>query len=345
MRLRRVRLTDGSGPSVAVLDGERWIPLVPALALTGDDAVGAGARDVLALLAGGEAARDAVHTLIVEVAGADLSASFDAAPMLPLQPAALRSFASWKQHWVQGARGLQRRYVPAARPVVDLFERVTRQTFPPFRPGRRFYSEPSFYMGNHLNYLTEGDTLPWPRFCRDLDYELELGAVLAAPLADATPAQAESAIGGFVVLNDLSMRDVQWREYRGGLFGPCGKTKTFANAMSCELASADEVLPRIASLRGEVRVNGELWTDTSTAGMQHSFGELLAEASRGEPLHPGEVISSGTMPNGCGLELDRWLQPGDEIDMRIEAVGRLRNRIGPPGAVARPAAMAEPATA
>ncbi len=331
-----MELRDGSGPCTAVLDEarQRWVPLAPAQARAPDraEALGGGARDVVAFLAGGAAAEQAARALCDQLADEDLTDTFSDRPLLPFAPCALRAFASWERHWIQAARGLQRRYVPAARPVVDLFERATGRPFPPFRPGKLFYREPSFYMGNHLNYLTEGDTLPWPSFCRDLDYELEIGAVLAAPLLDATPAQAEAAIGGFVVLNDLSMRDVQWREHRDGLFGPLGKTKTFANAMSSELVTAEEVLPRITRLRGQVSVNGERWTDTSTDGMQHSFGELIAHASRGEQLHAGELFASGTLPNGCGLELDRWLRPGDRIEMDIEVVGHLSNLVGRPNA-------------
>ncbi len=334
MRLRRVALSDGSGPATAVLDEprQRWVPLAPALAHAPEhaDALGPGARDVVAFLGAGAASAEAARALCERVADVDLTATFVDSPLLPFAPRALRAFASWERHWIDAARGLQRRYVPAARPIVDAFERVSGRPFPAFRPRKLFYTEPSFYMGNHLNYFTDGETLPWPSFCRDLDYELEIGALITSPLLDATPAQAQDAIGGFVVLNDLSMRDVQWREYRQGLFGPLGKTKTFANAMSSELVTADEVLSRIGQLRGQVTVNGERWTDTSTAGMQHSFGALIAHASRGEQMHPGELVASGTLPGGCGLELDRWLRPGDTIEMSIEAVGTLRNTVGSP---------------
>jgi len=335
MRLRRVELAQGAGRSTAILDAERerWVALVPALERHPEHAaaIGDGARDVVAFLAAGPQAREAARELCAALAGEDLGVTHVDRPLLPFAPRALRAFASWERHWVQAARGLQRRYVPAARPVVNLYERLSGRTFPPFRPRRRFYREPAFYMGNHQNFYTDGDVLPWPSLCRDMDYELEFGAVLARPLLNATPAEAEAAVGGFVVLNDLSMRDVQWQEYRGGIFGPLGKTKTFANAMSAELVTADEVLGSISSLRGTVRVNGELWSDTSTDGMQHSLGTLLAYASTGEQLHTGELIASGTLPEGCGLELDRWLRPGDSLELEIQGIGRLRNVVGAQG--------------
>ncbi len=168
-------------------------------------------------------------------------------------------------------------------------------------------------------------------YCRDLDFELEFGAVLARTVTDVTADEGQAAIGGFVVLNDLSARDTQWREYRQGIFGPLGKTRTFASAISAEIVTADEVLPHIEHLRASVRVNGETWSQTSTQGIQHSLGAIVAHASQGEQLHAGELLASGTMPDGCGLELDRWLEPGDLLELEIERIGTVSNRVGQRG--------------
>lgn len=356
MRLRRVELT-GGGRSVAVWDEprERWLPLVPALkraseAAAATDAaapeappiplgetefaaLGAVAEDLVAFLAGGEQARAQARALADRVAVADLSSTFALEPaLLPFAPRSLRGFATSQRHWEQSARGLVRRYLPRALPAVTAFERLTGRTFPPLRPGRLFFEQPSFYFGNHLTCYPDGATLPWPAFCRDLDFELELGAVLAHPLRDAaSEAEAEAAIGGFVVLDDLSARDVQWREHRDGLLGPLGKTKTFATALGAEVVTADELLPRLRALTGTVHVNGELWSRTSTAEQLHSFGAMVAHASAGEQLFAGELLSAGTLPGGCGLELNRWLSPGDALELEIEGVGRLRNAIGARG--------------
>jgi 2-keto-4-pentenoate hydratase/2-oxohepta-3-ene-1,7-dioic acid hydratase in catechol pathway len=81
-----------------------------------------------------------------------------------------------------------------------------------------------------------------------------------------------------------------------------------------------------------VRVNGELWGEDSSAHMHHTFAALIAYASRAQTLYPGEVLGSGTAAGGSGLELDRWLAPGDVVEMEIEGIGVLRNRIGQKGA-------------
>ena len=81
------------------------------------------------------------------------------------------------------------------------------------------------------------------------------------------------------------------------------------------------------SLRGRVKVNGELWAESSTEGMQHSPAAMVAHASKGETLRPGELFSTGTLPGCCGLELGRWIERGDEVAMEIEGVATLSNRI------------------
>ena len=161
-----------------------------------------------------------------------------------------------------------------------------------------------------------------------LDFELELAFVLAQPLADATPEEAEAAVGGWFILNDWSARDVQAEDYRENIFGPVVKSKTFANSIGADVLTADAV-PDWTRMSGRVRVDGELWCEGSTAGPAHSLGAMLAYASAGERLEPGDVVSTGTMPGCCGLELDRWIQPGQTVELEIDGIGTLSNRIDP----------------
>ena len=243
-----------------------------------------------------------------------------------VQPRSLRCFSVYEEHNVGAARTLVKRFWPKpAATAVAGFERVTRRTFPALKPGGSFFSEPSFYVGNHTAVLGDGEELPWPSHTDYLDFELELGFVLDDEVADASASDAQAAIGGFFVVNDWSARDVQAHEYREGMFGPAVKSKSFATGIGSDSV---DVLDRWDSLAATVRVNGEVWSETSTAGAVHSPGELVAFASRGERLGPGDVFAMGTVPRGCGLELDRWLQPGDEVRLEIEGVGSLTNRVG-----------------
>jgi 2-keto-4-pentenoate hydratase/2-oxohepta-3-ene-1,7-dioic acid hydratase in catechol pathway len=175
-----------------------------------------------------------------------------------------------------------------------------------------------------------GATIPWPAWTDRLDHELELAAVIGPrPVRDLTASHARSAIFGWTIWNDMSARDVQARELPIGM-GP-GKAKDWdgSNVLGPCIVTADELDG--ADLRMTVRVNGETWGEASSSAMHHGFGDLIAYASRSQTLYPGEVIGSGTAPGGSGIELDRWLAPGDVLEMEIEGIGVLRNTIGTKG--------------
>jgi 2-keto-4-pentenoate hydratase/2-oxohepta-3-ene-1,7-dioic acid hydratase in catechol pathway len=206
-----------------------------------------------------------------------------------------------------------------------VYEAVTRRTFPKLKPHALWHRQPIYYMGNHLTFAADGSDIAVPPYTRALDYELELGFVLARPLRDAHPATAEAAIGGFVVLNDFSARDVQLSEMRSG-FGP-QKAKHFRSAMSAVVVSADEILPRWRTLTGSVHLNGALVAKCATRDARWALGEVLAHASRGEQLYPGELFGSGTLPGGSGIEHGRLLERGDTIALAIDGIGTVTNRI------------------
>ncbi len=315
-----MRVAGEAGVSVAVereRDGS-WVALAPL-------SEESWARDLVALLAGGAELRGRVEALIEDATPAPLADDV----LLPFEPRSLRAFSIYPAHVEQSARNLVKRFFPTpAAATLKLFERATRRTFPPLKPNAQFFAQPAFYVGNHTAVLADGETMPWPSHTDFLDYELELGFVLAAPVADATPAEGLAAIGGFVLINDWSARDVQADEYRHGIFGPVVKAKTFNNSIGAIVVTADELLQKAAALRGSVRVNGEVWSETSTAGAAHSLGALVARASAGERLAPGDVFATGTVPGGSGLELDRWIQPGDVVELELEGLGTLTNTIG-----------------
>ena len=256
------------------------------------------------------------------------AAPFAAGPgavLLPVQPLSFRDFMLFERHAVDAARGFARRFMPAAFRVAQIYERVTRKTFPPFRPSALWRRQPIYYMGNHLAFVPSGTPVRAPAYSRALDYELELGFVLDLPLFDASPEEAERAIGAFVVLNDFSARDVQLAEMRSG-FGP-QKSKHFLNSMSATAVTAAEILPRLGDIAAHVRINGETVVKTNLRGMRHSLGAALAHVSKSERLFPGELCGTGTLPGGSGVETGRWLQSGDRLELEIDGVGAIEHGI------------------
>lgn len=275
-----------------------------------------GDRDLLAVLADG-----------TPELPADAPAVDPAAAVLPFRPRSMRAFMLWESHVIASSRMLVKHFFPApAWKAVSTFERLTHKTFPKLRPTKGFYDHPTFYMANHTMVVPDGGDMWMPTHTRALDFELELAFVLVRPLADATPAQAREAIGGWFVLNDWSARDVQAEDARHNVFGPVIKSKTFANSIGADVLTAD-ALPDWQRATGRVRVDGEVWCEGSTAGAQHDLGEMLAYASQGECLMPGDAISTGTMPGCCGLELDRWIAPGQTVELEIDGIGTLTNRL------------------
>ncbi|UGU29146.1 fumarylacetoacetate hydrolase family protein [Mycolicibacterium smegmatis] len=301
MKLRRVR--SAAGLRVESLDADgNWVPH--------DDVAPLGGRVFDAEWLAATADRQLQHS----------------PHLLPFQPVSFRDFMLYEQHNIDAARGLIRRFHPGLYRATSAFERLTGRPVPQFKPKPLFYRQPIYYMSNAQTFVPTGTPVPVPDYSQALDFELEIGFVLAAPLFNATPNEATAAIGAFVVLNDFSARDVQRAEMTSG-FGP-QKSKHFASSMSDTAVTADEVLPRIDALTGSVAVNGEIVSTVDSAGMQHSLGEVLAHASRCEPLYPGELFGTGTLPGGSGMETGHWLRPGDTLTLILDDIGRIEHTIG-----------------
>lgn len=187
-----------------------------------------------------------------------------------------------------------------------------------------FAAMPICYKCNVETVIGPDAPLLWPSYTEQLDFELEVGFFTSAPGRDLTPAEAAERIAGVTILNDVSARDIQFFEM-GMSIGP-SKGKDFCNAMGPCVLTIDEVDEWAIELTASV--NGEVWGSGSTAGRQFSFAEVLAWASLDEPIYAGEFFAVGTVGGGCGLELDRWIQPGDVVELSATGIGTLRNPVG-----------------
>jgi len=188
-----------------------------------------------------------------------------------------------------------------------------------------FYERPIYYKANRFAVTGTDTDVVWPAYSQVMDYELEMGCVLGRRGRDIPVSEARDYIFGFTIFNDFSARDTQGQEMLSSL-GP-SKSKDFdnANAMGPWIVTADEFDPY--SARMIARINGEVQSEGSSSTMTYSFEDLIAFISTSETLHPGEVLGSGTVGGGCGLEQGRMLQHGDRIELEIEGIGILRNRV------------------
>ena len=238
--------------------------------------------------------------------------------LAPLQPKTIRDFVAFEEH-VEGVR----RSVDGQIGVPDAW-----------------YEAPRFYFTNPYTVSGPGAVIAPPEACRDLDFELEVAAVIGKSGSSVTMGDAGTHIFGYTILNDWSARDIQRREMQVSL-GPA-KGKDFSNTLGPWIVTADEMhnnrdADGFLDISCTVDVNGVRVGHDSLANMGWSFDALVAYASRDSWVHPGDVLGSGTVGNGgCLAEL--WglrgeqtpppLQVGDVVSMTVEGIGTLTNTVG-----------------
>jgi 2-keto-4-pentenoate hydratase/2-oxohepta-3-ene-1,7-dioic acid hydratase in catechol pathway len=186
--------------------------------------------------------------------------------------------------------------------------------------------QPVYYKANRFAVSGPDDEIRWPAYSKLMDFELELACVIGRGGKDIAKADAARHIFGYTIFDDFSARDAQGIEMEGRLGPAKGKDFDGANALGPCIVTADELSDPYA-LRMQARVNGETWCDASSRTMHWKFEDLIAHISQGETLHPGEILGSGTVGGGCGLELWRFLKSGDVVELEIEGIGVLRNRV------------------
>ena len=201
-----------------------------------------------------------------------------------------------------------------------------------------WFDVPVFYFTSPNNLFGDGDVVRVPGDTRQMDYELEICAVIGRGGVDIAPDDAAAHIAGYTILNDWSARDLQAAEMRRMPIGP-GKGKDCSTSIGPFLVTPDELMDRRTAsgfdLRMTAHVNGRPHGAGNWSSIGWSMAEMIAFASRSSPLVPGDVIGSGTVGTGCILELsgthgaDRfpWLKDGDEVVLEVERLGTLRNTV------------------
>jgi 2-keto-4-pentenoate hydratase/2-oxohepta-3-ene-1,7-dioic acid hydratase in catechol pathway len=235
----------------------------------------------------------------------------------PLQPPTVRDFVTFEEH-VEGVR----RSIDHAAGVPDAW-----------------YDAPTFYFTNPYAVIGAHDDVPVPPGSSVLDFELEVAAVIGREGRDLTPEQARDHIIGYTIYNDWSARDLQAAEMKVGL-GPC-KGKDTAATLGPYLVTADELEPfrdgdGFLRLALTAEINGEVVGKDLLSNMSWTFEEMVAYASRGTYIRPGDVLGSGTCGNG-GCLAERWgvggrqdpppLEPGDTVTLTVEGIGAVSNTV------------------
>lgn len=197
-----------------------------------------------------------------------------------------------------------------------------------------WYRIPIFYFSNVSEIRGPGEPVWCPAASQELDYELEVAALIDTPVHDLSADRGEEAIGGYLIFNDWSARDLQ-REETAVRLGPA-KGKDFASSIGPWLVTPDELADARRGtgydLTMTATVNGTELSRGTWADAQFSFGEMIERASADVRLRPGDLIGSGTVGTGCLLEvkdeiLKRYLEPGDEVTLTVDRLGTLTTPI------------------
>ena len=271
-------------------------------------------RDMLALIDGGPPALARARTIAAEPRTTAQLSQIRLHSPVP-EPRQMRDFLSFEKH------------VRQARANRHLFgiEGQTRDPakveVPPV-----WYNQPIYYKCNRFSVIGNGEDVIWPRYAKVMDYELEFGIFLDKDGKNVTAEDASSYIFGYTIFNDFTARDALIAELQG-LLGPAkGKDFATGNALGPWLVTADEI-PDPYNLTMIARVNGEEWSRGSSRDIHHTLEDFIVHVSTDENIRAGEFFGSGTVGNGCGMELGRFLQPGDEIELEVSGLGILRNRL------------------
>ncbi|PHR96355.1 MAG: 2-hydroxyhepta-2,4-diene-1,7-dioate isomerase [Oceanobacter sp.] len=266
--------------------------------------------DMVAFLAGGPASMDQAKSALEHSANADegtdgqpIERSLSKVRLLaPVpRPASIRDTISFEGH-------------------MRAFERRTGKTTPDL-----WYDRPIYYKGNPATVVGPEAEIRWPAYAEKLDYELEFGIIVGKTGCDVAEADAHSHIAGYLIFNDFSARDVIPGEVSVNLGPSKGKDFDTGNAMGPWLVTPDEI--DASNLNMTARINGETWSEGNSSDMYWTFEQMIAFMSQSETLHPGDFIGSGTVENGCGDEMDKWLSPGNVVELEVDGLGLLRNTI------------------
>ena len=324
MKLATYRLDGANRVGAVDVEKGRVFDLAVAAGMAGASA--APFASMQALIDADDAGLDLARELFDKHAlQPSLWADLDVVELLaPLpEPRLMRDCMSYATHIRQSARGGAARLAALQGGQAE-FEKAMGK---PLGDLPEIYRQmPIYYITNRFVVVGPDATVRWPRYSHEIDYELEIAVVTRGTRANIPEAEAAQHIFGYTIFNDFSARDKQRTEMAGRLGPAKGKSFDGANVLGPWIVTPDE-LGDPETLNVEVRVNGETRARGTTAGMLFTFAQILAYASQDETIRAGEVFGSGTVGNCCGLELGRFLQSGDVVELHVDRIGALRNRV------------------
>ncbi len=287
-------MSDGSAPEAARRIAAAVLPSDMVEFIAGGSFSFQAAHDALDYAAGQGAALEAPQ-VIYDPGGVTLL------PPVP-HPPLLRDFMAFETH------------------LKNIYPKLGRD-IPP-----EWYKMPVYYKGNPGSLGTHGQKVQIPSYADELDYEFELAIVIGKSGKDIPREEAMDHVFGFMIYNDFSERVIQGREMSVGLGPAKGKDFHNAHVFGPYLVTKDEIANPY-DLRMTSRVNGQTLCDDNSGTIHWKYEDMIAHASMSERIAVGEIFGTGTVGNGSGAELGQFLNRGDVIELEVEGLGVLRNRV------------------
>lgn len=316
--MKLVTFADQGAPRLGALVEDRVFDLavanpVPAFA------------SMQALIDAGPDAWDAVRQTLARGDAGAMHALGDVAILAPLpRPVRLRDCSLMLEHMEIVLAQMARRAAAEESDPQEAYDRLIASGKYNLNP--TFKKQCVYYNADHTSVSGTDMDIVWPSYSEYIDFELEWACVIGRPARDVTREQARDHIFGYTILNDWSARDVQM-PLMYTMNGP-GEGKDFPGSWGLGpcIVTPDE-MDDPYDLTMTATINGEQWTRGNTGSMFHTFEDAIAQFSREKTILAGEVLGSGTVLGGCGFELGRSLSAGDMVELEVQGIGTLRNRV------------------
>ena len=322
--MKLITFAEDQGDHIGALDSFGGFVIDLTAASDGDPRF----ASMLALIEAGPDALMAARALLTDAAPASIHPLANVTFKAPLpRPVRLRDSSLFIAHLQPAFRGLARKLAADAKDPEAEYERLVATG--KFDRPAVFEDTVIYYNSDHTAVSGPDDVIVAPLETNQLDYELEYAAIVGRTGKDVPEEEAGSYIFGYTIFNDWSARDLQNISMSSQLGPARGKDFDGANTLGPCIVTADELTDPY-NLEMSARVNGEQWSQGSTSTIHHRFEKAIAHLSQNRTVYAGDVIGSGTVLSGSPIEIGKRLSNGDVVELEVEGIGVLRNRVNLP---------------
>ncbi|GAB5458357.1 MAG: fumarylacetoacetate hydrolase family protein [Henriciella sp.] len=282
-------------------------------------------EDMLTLIEAGEDGLDQAREILERSDRSQTYSKSNYSYRAPIpKPPQIRDFANYEKHVLQAmdaSMHLRSLTEPDPEAARERYKASGQYVIAPV-----WYEQPIYFKCNRLSVIGHEQDVIWPNYSERMDYELELACVIGKTTKNVSRDAAREHIFGYTIFNDFSARDALSKEMAFRMGPAKGKDFDTGNVFGPCIITRDEIDDPYR-LKMSVRVNGETKIETTSSGSQHDFERCIEHVSMDETLHPGEILALGTVDDGCGFESLTWLSESDVVELEVEKIGILRNRL------------------